>query len=118
MFSIYYYADDKGDRPVWDYMQSLAKKHDKGSRIKYNKIVDYIRVLSDRGKGAGQPYIKHLGGDIWELRPIRDRILFAAWDDEVQGFILLHQFMKQTQKTPQKEIDTATRRLKALKRGK
>jgi hypothetical protein len=25
--------------------------------IKYNKIIDYIRVLSDKGQGAGQPYI-------------------------------------------------------------
>jgi phage-related protein len=107
-----------GEAPVLDYIQNLAKKHDKNSRIKHGKIMDYIDVLEKHGTAAGQPYIKHLDDDIWELRPIRDRILFAAWDEEEQGFILLHQFMKQTQKTPQREIDTAKRRLKELREDK
>lgn len=37
------------------------------------------------------------------------RILFAAWNG--RGFVLLHVFMKQTQKTPQKEIERAKRNL-------
>ena len=44
-----------------------------------------------------------------KLTKIRDRILFAAWNGE--SFILLHQFMKQTQKTPPREIETAKRNL-------
>ena len=47
--------------------------------------------------------MKHLEGDIWELRPLRDRILFAAWVGD--SFVLLHHFVKKTQKTPQREID-------------
>ena len=52
----------------------------------------------------GEPFIKHLEGDIWELRSLRDRILFAAWLDD--GFIfLLHHFVrKKTQKTPRCEL--------------
>ena len=46
---------------------------------------------------AGQPYIKHLDAEIWELRPLRDRILFVAWLDG--SFVLLHPFVKKTQKT-------------------
>lgn len=54
-------------------------------------------------------YVKHLDGEIWELRPIRDRILFAG---VVGGrYVLLHQFMKQTQKTPTREIEKAKREL-------
>lgn len=53
--------------------------------------------------------MKHLDGDIWELRPIRDSILFAAY---VNGsFVRLHVFMKQTQKTPPREIEKAKREL-------
>ena len=38
---------------------------------KYRESInDYIQVLSEYGKMAGEPYIKHLDGDIWELRPI------------------------------------------------
>ncbi len=57
--------------------------------------------------------MKHLNGDIWELRPLRDRILFVAWDND--GFILLHQFMKKTRKTPAREIEKAKRELADLK---
>ena len=68
-----------------------------------------MSALSEHGLKLGEPYIKHLDGDIWELRPIRDRILFAAWDGE--SFVLLHQFMKKTQKTPREEIQKAKRNL-------
>lgn len=66
-------------------------------------------MLSLNGLRLGEPYIKHLYNDIWELRPLRDRILFAYWDNN--SFILLSIFMKQTQKTPQREIDKAKRNL-------
>jgi phage-related protein len=46
---------------------------------------------------------------MWELRPLKDRILFAAWDG--QSFILLHHFTKKTPKTPKQEIDQARRNL-------
>lgn len=90
-------------------MQKLSKKKDKDSKIKLNKITAYINMLSLNGLRLGEPYIKHLDNDIWELRPLRDRILFAYWDNN--RFILLSIFMKQTQKTPQREIDKAKRNL-------
>jgi phage-related protein len=106
---IYFYKDRSGKEPVKDYIAELAARKDKDSRIKLNKIRDYIKALGEYGTQMGEPYMKHLDGEIWELRPIRDRILFAAWDGN--GFILLHQFMKQTQKTPQREIAQAKRNL-------
>jgi phage-related protein len=102
--------NSRGEYPVFDYIQVLGTKHDKDSRIKFNKISDYLNTLSEHGATLGEPYMKHLDGDIWELRPIRDRILFAAWDGK--AFIILHQFVKKTQKTPQQEIETAKRRLR------
>ena len=95
LHNIHFYKDSKGREPVLDYLKKLAQKGDKDSRIKLNKINDYIQILSEYGTQAGEPYIKHLTGDIWELRPIKDRIL--------------HQFMKKTQKTPTKEVEQAKR---------
>ena len=57
----------------------------------------------------GEPYIKKLNNDIWELRPLRDRILFASWCNN--KFVLLSVFMKQTQKTPIQEIEKAEKLL-------
>lgn len=116
MHNIYFYYDAHDNEPVADYISELAEHKDKDSRIKLNKILEYIRVLRTYGTLAGEPYIKHLDGEIWELRPLRDRILFVAWHDG--GFVLLHTFMKKTQKTPAREIDKAKRELQDLiKRG-
>jgi phage-related protein len=106
---INFYKDKNGKEPVNEYLQDLAKRNDKDSRIKLNKIQDYIQILSEYGTKIGEPYIKHLEGEIWELRPIRDRILFAGRVND--GFLLLHHFMKKTQKTPKREIDQAKRNL-------
>jgi uncharacterized protein HI_0660 len=47
---------------------------------------------------------------------LRDRILFAAWLDD--GFILLHHFVKKTQKTPRRELMKAQKALDDIrKRG-
>lgn len=109
MHDIYFYKDRNGNEPVKEYLAELAAKKDKDSRIKLNKIRDYMKTLSVYGTQAGEPYIKHLDGEIWELRPLRDRILFVAW---VNGsYVLLHQFKKKTQKTPAREIEKAKREL-------
>ena len=90
-------------------MRELSKKKDKDSRIKLTKIQDYINILATYGTRAGEKYVKHLQGEIWELRPLRDRILFAAWTGKT--FVILHHFMKTTQKTPKEEIEKAKREL-------
>ena len=112
MYEIYFYEDRNGNSAVYDYIKSLSQRNDKDSRIKSNKINDYIQLLSEHGKAAGEPYINHIDGKIWELRPIKDRIFFASWTNS--GFILLHHFQKKTQKTPSREIDQAKRNLKDI----
>lgn len=109
MYKIYFYKDKNGREPVKEYLIELASQRSKDSRIKLAKITEYISALSTYGLSVGEPYVKHLEGNIWELRPIRDRVLFAAWNGD--GFVLLHFFMKQTQKTPRREIEQAKRNL-------
>lgn len=113
MFDIYFYEDKNGNVPILNYIQELSQKTDKDSRINHNKINDYIQILSEYGKTAGEPYIKHIEDDIWELRPIRNRIFFASWTNN--SFILLHHFrFKKTPKTPRDEIEQAKRNLKDI----
>jgi len=109
MYDIHFYKDKRGRTPFADYIRDLSKRTDKDSRIKLNKITDYLQALQVGGVGIGEPHIKHLSGELWELRPLRDRVLFAAWDGD--GFILLHHFVKKTQKTPKNEIEQALRNL-------
>lgn len=112
MHRVIFYRKANGEEPVLDYIKQLLKSHGKDSRIKLNKINDYIEALQRYGTQLGEPYIKHLDGEIWELRPLRDRILFVAWHDD--DFVLLHHFMKTTQKTPAREIERAKRELDDL----
>ena len=56
------------------------------------------------------PFVRHLDGDIWELRPLKDRILFFAYDGN--NIILLSCFKKMTQKTPPREIKKANKLMK------
>ena len=106
---IVFYRDIRGIAPVYEYIAELGRKKGKDSRIKYNKIMDYLKVLCHTGNNAGEPYIKHIDGNIWELRPLADRIFYASWDG--RKYILLHHFVKKSQKTPHRELDTAKRRL-------
>ena len=116
MYEIIFYSDKNGKSDIEEYIKNLQNSGNKNkdSRIKINKIISYINLLSKNGTEIGEPYIKHLDNEIWELRPLRDRILFAYWDNN--KFILLHQFMKKTKKTPVKEIEKARRNLEDYKR--
>lgn len=113
MYDIIFYEDNKGNKPVLEFIKELARSSSKDSRIRLKKVQDYINILQTYGATMGEPYMKHLDGDIWELRPISDRILFAGF---VGGkYVLLHQFPKKTQKTPQREIEQAKRELADFK---
>ena len=115
MYEILFYRDRKGNQPLLEYLKELSLKKDKDSRINFNKINDYIQALSEFGLALNEPYIKHIDGEIWELRPLRNRIFFVVWVD--QKFILLHHFTKKTNKTPKREIEKARKELKEIKEG-
>ena len=100
MYEINFYQDKNGKEPVKDYLIKLSKKNDKDSRIKLNKIQDYIQALSEYGTRIGTPYVKHLEEDIWELRPLKNRILFFGWNGN--KFIKLHHFIKKNTENSKK----------------
>ncbi len=107
MYKIKFYRDKNGKEPLKEYLTELSWRKDKNSRINLTKMRDYIKALSEYGTVLGEPFIKHLDGEIWELRPLRNRILFFGYDGN--QFILLSHFVKKTQKTPKREIEKAKR---------
>jgi len=113
LYRVITYHDRHGKDEIAAYIQELNVKMEtsKDARIRYKKIMEYIGQLQTYGVAAGKPAIEHITNtELWELRPTSDRIFFAYWKDHV--FILLHHFVKKTQKTPQREIDQAERNLK------
>lgn len=76
MFKVIFYKDSKGNEPVREYLVSLKAKSStsKQDRIKFTKITAYMQSLQEYGTRIGNPTVKHIDGDIWELRPLSDRI--------------------------------------------
>lgn len=117
MYDVEIYETENGKSEVKEYIKELQKKTNKDKKIKFQKIIAYVRMLKEQGLALGEPYIKHLDEEIWELRPLRNRILFSACVDN--KIVLLTIFMKQTQKTPKREIERAKRCLEDyIKRSK
>lgn len=116
MYKIIFYKDKNGYSSVLEHIETLKEKRftSKDAKIKFKKISSYLDMLSENGLEIGKPYIKHLEDEIWKLRPLRDRILFAYYDNN--NFILLHYFMKKSQKTPRREIKRALTNLEDYKR--
>lgn len=111
MFEVEFYEDRSGKEPIRDFIVEIQAKGrtSKKDRIRSEKILTYIRVLQEYGTRAGEPYVKHIEDDIWELRPLNDRIFFFFARDNT--FILLHHFLKKTKKTPYREIEKTKRNL-------
>jgi len=112
LFEVEFYEDCHGRQPVKEVLLELRDKArtSKDMRIQYENVLASIKALETYGTRMGEPHVKHIDGDIWELRPSPHRILFFYWRDK--KFILLHHFVKKTRKTPLREIDRARRNKK------
>ena len=111
MFNIEFYEDEHGNSDVKEFIINLRKKSatSKDAHVNFNKIIAYLDILEEMGTRVGEPVTKHLDGEIWELRPLSNRILYAYYKDNT--FLLLHHFKKKTQKTPRREILKAQKEL-------
>jgi phage-related protein len=95
-------------RPVRDWIVSL----DPDDRRVIGKDIQKVEF----GWPIGMPYCRPLGRGLWEVRSDISsgriaRILFCIMAGDM---VLLHGFVKKTQKTPPQEIDLALRRKKEL----
>lgn len=111
-FEIKFFKTSNGREPVREYLKDMALTNEKTTRDTLETISEFLIMLKAKGNALGEPYIKHLQGPIWELRPKNRRILYCC----ILGnrIYLLHIFKKSTQKTPKKEIDKALNRYKIL----
>ncbi len=106
---IEYYMTREGKSPVKEFVDSLSAE----GQAKYIFIT---RLLQEYGIHVKEPYVKQITGHkkLYEIR-IKDksgisRILYFAHTGK--KFVLLHGFIKKTDKMPAKEIDIAKQRMK------
>lgn len=68
------------------------------------------------GWPIGMPLVRKMEADLWEVRVSLDnRVARVFFTVEHTTMVLLHGFIKKGQKTPQKEIEIARRRLALVK---
>ncbi|MGL5417814.1 MAG: type II toxin-antitoxin system RelE/ParE family toxin [Clostridium sp.] len=110
MYTIKFFKDKNGDAPVLDYINSLEKKSikSKNARVKKDKINKALELLKDKGTSMGPPTIRNLEGHLYKIRALDSRMFFFRDGDT---FIMLTHFIKNTQKTPEKEKAIARKRM-------
>lgn len=83
-------------------------------RASFERIVHLIEI--EGLHKVREPYIKHLQGPIWEMRlKGRDGIARAAYVTVKDWrIVVVHDFIKKTQKTPRRELNIAPRRAKEV----
>ena len=106
MWGIEFYEAANGQIPVKEFIEALNIKE----RAKVARTVD---LLEEFGINLGMPYAEYVEEDLWELRVrfANNRYRIIYFLNTGQKFILLHGFIKKTQKMPKKEIKVAKQRL-------
>ena len=95
----------RGKEPVRDWLKSLPAED--------RKLIGQDIKTVQWGWPLGMPLVRSLGDGLWEIRTdLRGRIarvIFCTRDDHI---VLLHGFIKKTQKTPGGDINLAKERMK------
>lgn len=103
-----FYATAGGNEPVRAWLKELGEAD--------RRIVSLDIATAEFGWPVGMSLCRSLGRGLFEVRSnISDgriaRVIFAPVDGRM---VLLHSFMKKTQKTPGRDIDLAVKRLKEI----
>ena len=95
-------------------MREWLKSLNKNERKAIGEDVKTVQF----GWPLGMPLVRKLDKELWEIRTHSDqriaRVIFAVVEDKL---VLLHGFIKKSQKTPSNELKTANTRLRQLKEG-
>jgi len=105
---VLFFRLDSGREPVREWLKNLSRENRKS-------IGEDIKTLQF-GWPVGMPLARKMGNDLWELRSSVSsgiaRTFFTIYQNRI---MLLHGFVKKSQKTPSNELATAKRRLTKLR---
>lgn len=105
-----FYRSTSGAEPVRDWLKALLEAD--------RRIVGFDIATAEFGWPVGMPLCRPLGGGLWEVRSslTQGRIARVIFCASAGRMVLLHSFVKKTQKTPQPDLDLARKRQKELGR--
>lgn len=109
-YTLYYYISPSGDNPISDFLNSL-------SEIQQAKVLRIFQYLKEYGLSSILPHTKKLTGTpMWEIRILgKDNIRMFYVIPMQRVVLIVHGFIKKSQKTPVKEIRIAITRFEQWK---
>jgi phage-related protein len=110
IISVNFYRQENGKEPVREWLKSLKKEE-------RQTIGEDIKMIQE-GWPLGMPLVGNLGKGLWEVRSTLPntiaRVLFIMHEGQM---VLVHGFIKKTQKTPPQDLEMGLKRAKEVWRG-
>ena len=107
ILSVTFFKSEIGNEPAREWLKSLTLDQKK-------RIGEDIKTVQF-GWPIGMPVVRKMENGLWEVRSKIDngiaRVLFTIVDDTM---VLLHGFIKKSQKTPKDDMETARSRKKIV----
>ncbi len=105
--NIIFYSD-KVQQEIMSLPKTLAAKY-----------AGLSKLMLEYGSNLGLPYTKSMGDGLFELRLKGQEGIARVFYCTVinKQIIMLHSFIKKTDKIPKKELDIAVKRMKEVKNG-
>jgi len=104
---VHFFRQESGIEPVRSWLKTLPPLE--------RKLIGQDIKTVQWGWPLGMPLVKSLGDGLWEVRTNLPqkvaRVIFCTSDDHI---VLLHGFIKKTQKTSDKDLELAKRRMAKL----
>lgn len=104
---IFFYRTETGNEPVREWLKELPRED--------RKIIGEEIKTVQFGWPIGMPLVKKLDANLWEIRAKLDyriaRVIFTLYEESI---VLLHGFIKKSQKIPMRDLKLAKKRLSNL----
>lgn len=104
ILTVNFYRTDSGNEPVRDWLKELSRDD--------KRIIGEDIKTAQLGWPLGMPLIRKMDKNLWEVRSsLPDGIARVLFTVDGSQMILLHGFIKKSNKTPQNELNAAATRL-------
>jgi len=105
--TVLFYRESSGSEPVRKWLKSLSKEN--------RKIIGEDIKTVELGWPLGMPLVRNLGDGLWEVRSsIPNGIARVIFVMNKGAMVLLHGFIKKSQKTPADDLKIARRRARNI----
>jgi len=110
VLTVIFYRSETGNEPVREWLKDLPRD--------YKKLIGEDIKTAQIGWPLGMPLIEKITANLWEVRTkLTDGIARTLFTVDGNYMVLLHGFIKKSQKIPKHELETALVRLSKYRRG-